>query len=202
MDETLTAVQTAVTDLANRPAWAASTDDSVLVVTTVQSLITQLTAVQGAHVRELDARGYPGKQGATSMAVWLRDALRISIHAAHRLTALAEMSDRRPDVAAAVADGGVTVEQAAVIDAALTDLPRDLDADIVGECGRLLIGHADVFEPAALRRIGERILAHVAPEVAEAALARKLERDEDRANTARGFTMSPPVNGIVRSPAR
>ena len=132
------------------------------------------------------------------MAVWLRDALRISIHTAHRLTALAALADTRPEVVAAVADGAVTVEQAAVIDAALSDLPRDLDPEITTICQKVLLDEARVFEPGALRRIGERVLAHVAPEVAEEALARKLERDEDRANTARGFTMSTPVNGIVR----
>ena len=132
------------------------------------------------------------------MAVWLRDALRISIHTAHRLTALAALTDTRPEVAAAVADGAVTVEQAAVIDTALDDLPRDLDPEITTACQKVLLDEARVFEPGALRRIGERILAHVAPKVAEEALARKLERDEDRANTARGFTMSTPVNGIVR----
>ena len=132
------------------------------------------------------------------MAVWLRDALRISIHTAHRLTALAALTDTRPEVVAAVADGTVTVEQAAVIDAALSDLPHDLDPEITTACQKVLLDEARVFEPGALRRIGERVLAHVAPEVAEEALARKLERDEDRANTARGFTMSTPVNGIVR----
>ena len=172
VDDELAAIQTAVTDLANRPAWAATAADSVTVVTALQTVIGQLTAIQAAHIHELNARGYPGQQGATSMAVWLRDALRISIHTAHRLTALAALTDTRPEVVAAVADGAVSVEQAAVIDAALSDLPRDLDPEINTICQRVLLDEARVFEPGALRRIGERVLAHVAPEVAEEALAR------------------------------
>ena len=115
----LASLRTAAADLAGRSAWAASVDEQVAVVTAVQAVITVLSAVQAAHIKELDAAGFAGRHGATSMAVWLRDALRISIHTAHRLTALAALTDSRPEVVAAVADGAVTVEQAAVIDAAV-----------------------------------------------------------------------------------
>ncbi len=49
-----------------------------------------------------------------------------------------------------------------------------------------------------LRRVGERILAHVAPELADRADEAALARQEARAHARRGLTLSSPVDGQVR----
>ena len=61
-----------------------------------------------------------------------------------------------------------------------------------------LLNFAADFAPAPLRRLGARILDHVAPQVADRLDAIALERQERRAWRERGFTMSPPVSGLVR----
>ena len=120
------------------------------------------------------------------------------MHAARRLIALGTQMQARPTLAEAVATGEVTPEQAAVIDGALADLPSEAGPGLVAECETALIVQARAWEPAALGVIGERILALVAPDVADEALRRKLERDEEQAHRVRGFTMTDQGHGVVR----
>ncbi len=198
MHETLAQARAAVADLQVLPAWALTDSESVAMIDTAQQLITELTALAAAHVHELDARGYPRAQGATSTGVWLRDRFRISIHSARRLLALGNQMIDRPFLRDAVASGDINSEQAAVIDEALADLPTDVGPAVVAECEAALIDQARTWEPATLRTIAEHILAHVAPDLADDALRRKLERDEEQAHRLRGFTMTNQGHGVVR----
>jgi hypothetical protein len=61
-----------------------------------------------------------------------------------------------------------------------------------------LLGFAADFAPGPLRRLGARILDHVAPQVADRLEAAALERAERRAFPQRGLTLSPPIGGLVR----
>jgi hypothetical protein len=149
-------------------------------------------------VREIDGRGLPVARHATSTAVWLREHLRISIHAAKRMLDLAAAVDQRPALNAALVAGAVNAEQAAVVAAAVADLPADLGAELVDKAEAVLIGQAGQFEPAILRKAGQRILAHVAPEVADAADAVALRRMEERAFQRRAFHLTPQGDGRVR----
>jgi hypothetical protein len=61
-----------------------------------------------------------------------------------------------------------------------------------------LLKFASDYAPAALRRLGARILDHVAPQVADRLDAVALERAERRAWCERGLTLSAPISGLVR----
>ncbi|WP_374273181.1 DUF222 domain-containing protein [Actinoplanes sp. M2I2] len=61
-----------------------------------------------------------------------------------------------------------------------------------------MIGMAERLPAYQLRRVGERILAHVAPELAERADEAALARQEARAHRRRKFTLSLPSDGLVR----
>jgi hypothetical protein len=198
MDEVLAQARAVVDDLRARASWAASTSECVEVIETTQTLLTQLAAVQADFVAELDGRGHPAKQGAANTRVWLRDQLRISVHAAQRVINLSAVLASRPALAAEVSCGALGVEQATVISTALDDLPEDLDPALVDACEQSLIASARTFEPAALRTIADRVLAHIAPEIADEALRKKLERDELNAQRARAFTITPTRPGIAR----
>jgi hypothetical protein len=71
-------------------------------------------------------------------------------------------------------------------------------AEIVAAAQAALLEFAAEFAPGPLRRIGGRILDHVAPQVADRLDALALERQERRAFGDRGFTLAPPVSGRVR----
>jgi hypothetical protein len=69
---------------------------------------------------------------------------------------------------------------------------------IVGEAEHTMIEMADRLPAHQLRRIGDRILAHVAPHLADQADQAALARQESRAHRRRGLTLSSPVDGLVR----
>ena len=102
---------------------------------------------------------------------------------------------RRPGLDEALGAGRVNTEQVTAIVDTLTALPTDLGAEVVEKAETLLVGWAEQFEGRSLRRIGARILEHVAPEVAERADAARLAREEARAVAGRAFTLSPVVAG-------
>jgi len=80
----------------------------------------------------------------------------------------------------------------------LADLSADA-SDVVGDRAEAtLIEMADQFPAYLLRKLGDRILAHVAPEIAEQADEAALRRAETRAHRRRSLTLSLPVDGMVR----
>src|SRR5262249_53367919 len=64
--------------------------------------------------------------------------------------------------------------------------------------GAGLRGQAAKFDPADLRTIGDRSLAHVNPELADETLRKRLEREQRHARLRRGFTLSPDGLGGMR----
>ena len=63
---------------------------------------------------------------------------------------------------------------------------------------QLLVAWADRFDPTSLSRLGERVLTHVAPELADEAELKALERATERAEARRHVTLSEQQNGQVR----
>jgi hypothetical protein len=198
MEENLTQVQILAEDCATTPAWSLSDGELVACIQAVFRALQQLTAVLLHLIREADGRNLPGLHGASSGGVWLRELLRVSIRTGRQWINLARVLDQRPALDAALAGGTVNVEQAQVIAAAIADLPEEAGIENTDEAEATLIGYANQFEPTALGKMGTRILAHVAPQIAEAAEAKKLAEEEKRAHKARAFTLTPTHDGRVR----
>ncbi|HEY7273825.1 MAG TPA: DUF222 domain-containing protein, partial [Actinoplanes sp.] len=70
--------------------------------------------------------------------------------------------------------------------------------DVAAVAEAALLRFAGEFPAGPLRRLGARILDHVAPQVADRLDAIALARAERRAFPQRGFTLSPPAGGLVR----
>jgi hypothetical protein len=68
---------------------------------------------------------------------------------------------------------------------------------VPGQVEAALLEHAQVVDAAGLRVLGARALAHAAPEVADEADRRALERAEERAVQRRGLHLSPDETGGV-----
>lgn len=198
VSETVDRAASAVAELLDQSVWALASVDMVAQVRALEEIVTKVRAMRGLLIRELSGRGWDREHGATSMATWLRDVLRVSVGAARRVDGLGRQLDARPQMRAAVDAGVVNAEQAQVIRDVLAELPADLGAALVDKCESVLIEFAAVHEPSVLRRLGERILDHVAPEVAEAALAKKLEREEAAARQVRALTIRDAGDGTHR----
>ncbi|WP_281893065.1 HNH endonuclease signature motif containing protein, partial [Phytohabitans aurantiacus] len=143
-------------------------------------------------------RNLPITQQAASTAVWLRERLHISIHTARRTVDLAKTLDQRPALDTALSSGAINVEQAHIVAKTVHDLADENSADVVDLAEKALIAEFADWEPAIFRKAAERILVHVAPEVADEADRRAAERNEKRAQRTRAFTLTNNGDGRFR----
>jgi hypothetical protein len=203
VEEAVAGLSDGVDALAARGSWSLSdaqlTDAQLTdAIRGVQSLVTRLTGVLAGLAREADGRALPTRNGAVNTVTWLRDQLRISIGEARALVTIGATMHRRGAVADAISSAAITPSQATAIASTLADLPADAEPSVVDKAETMLIGYASEFEPAILRRLGTRVLRHVAPDLDDERLRQRLEREARHARQRRGFTMSSDGLGGVR----
>ena len=198
VDDLLTQLDTGSIELMNRPVFALTDDVMTAAVPTLQAIITRLTAVEAALVTEIDGRGLVRQSGSVNAATWLRDRAHISITEAHKIHTFATLLDQHPALASAVVAGQVTVEQALAIGHAMTELPDECGNEIRDKVEATLLDHAARFEPSILRKLAGRVLAHIAPDVAEEHLRSRLDREERQAARDRTLTLAPDGHGRTR----
>jgi hypothetical protein len=202
---------------ASAPLWPLTDDELHACLRTVHRWEQAVAAMKARLVREAASRGVPSAQGHRTTAAWLRADLLLDPAPAAELADRAAALNRHPAVEQAMVHGRVDARQAAVIAAAVAAIPADLE-DVValsespaGESGAsvdaravseqaesALLDMATRFPAYILRRLGDRILSHVAPEIAEEGDEAALRRQEARAHARRHFTLSLPEDGVVR----
>jgi hypothetical protein len=101
---------------------------------------------------------------------------------ATRLVRQARALESHPSTQAALAAGVIHTEQATVIVAAVEALPAEV-AYRAPAAEAHLLALADHHDARALRALGRHLLEVVAPEQADALIARQLEREETEART-------------------
>lgn len=161
-----------------RAPWALADDALLAAVERVHALGTRLSVLLAALVTEASGRGLTAKDGSTSPAVWLRSRLRIGVRAGGDIADLGAQITESEPVRDALLAGELNVDQARVIRGAVEALPHDLDPDVRSECEAVLLESAKTLDATHLRRAGQHVLDHVAPEIGEDALAKSLARDE------------------------
>ncbi|MFF0173469.1 HNH endonuclease signature motif containing protein [Micromonospora profundi] len=199
MIDALEQAEAAVAACFDAATWAASEHDLVVALDAAHRLEQRVAAVKLALVREVDGRGIAAAQGASSTVVWLRERLRLDGGAARRLVGLAASVDAAPcGVRAALAGGSVTVEQARVIAETVETVQAAAGVEVADKAVGVLLDWAGQFDATLLRRMGARILDHVAPEVADAAAEAALRAQEARAARDRQVTVSEQSDGRLR----
>ncbi|MGI5522632.1 DUF222 domain-containing protein [Micromonospora sp. CA-259024] len=199
MIDELARAESAVAACTDAATWPLSEHDLIAALEVTHRLQQRLASAQLAVVRELDGRGTAVAQGASSTAVWLRHRLRLDISAARRLVGLAASVDAAPPaVRGALADGAVSVEQARVIADTAATVSACAGAEVADKAVGVLVEWAGQFDPTLLRRMGTRILDHVAPDIADAAAAAALAAEAARAARDRHVTISEQTGGRLR----
>ncbi len=133
------------------------------------------------------------------IAEWLTVHTRTRHEDARADQALARALDRRYAVLGrALREGDATLAQAQVIARALDSLPAEVPGDVVDLAERTLVGHVAEFGPRHLARLGRRILDIIAPEIAEAAEARRLAALEAEAHRRTRLSMRRLGDGTTR----
>ena len=122
--------------------------------------------------------------GCRTVADWIAPRTGTDKRAAFAQEKLAHALDERwHQVAGALADGRVHLDQARVIVKALDALPADVSAEVRQRAERRLVEDAEQFGPTDLARLGRRVLDVIAPEVGDEQERRALERAEAKAES-------------------
>ncbi|WP_327035554.1 HNH endonuclease signature motif containing protein [Micromonospora ureilytica] len=199
MVEELAQADDAVAACVDAAAWALPEHDLVAALDAAHRLQQRLAAVTLTLIREIDGRGTARSQGASSTAVWLRERLRLTIPAARRLIELATALDSgNPGVRQALADGHISLDQARVIADTVTTVEATAGTEAADKAIGVLTDWAGQFDPTQLRKLGTRILDHVAPDIADAAAQAALEAEARRAARDRNLTLSEKADGRLR----
>jgi hypothetical protein len=186
-------------ECARRSMWSLPDTDLIDAVRTVGRAEQILAATRLHLLHEINRRNLPRRHGATSSTVWQRGSLRSGIRAAGRSHHLAAALNRRPALDTALSTGHITVEQAHIVAKKIEDLTAAaIPAPVVDLAEKALLEEHANFDADALRAIAERILTYVAPELAEEAERKKLERDSRRAEQTRALTLSATGDGRYR----
>jgi Domain of unknown function (DUF222)/HNH endonuclease len=191
------------------PLWSLTDAEIVECLHTVHRWEKNVAALKARLVQEIAGRGVPAGQGHRGVPGWLRAQLLIDPQPARELALQAAALRAHPSLEQAVIDGRVDVRQTVVIADAVDAIPAAIDGlelspeapdlpTMAAAAEATLIEMAARFPAGQLRRLGDRILVHVAPEIAERSEEAVLRRQERLVHQARSFTLSRPVGGAVR----
>ncbi|MEC9052225.1 MAG: DUF222 domain-containing protein [Actinomycetota bacterium] len=135
--------------------------------------------------------------GAATTATWLARATRSTVRSSRRAVHLAGALETYQRLRQGYAAGNVNTEQAEVIARALDALPVDIPAQVRAEAEQRLVELASHHDACDLRVLGDRVLDVVAPAVADAHEAARLEAEERAAARKTMLTMTPDGQGSV-----
>ncbi|SCE74393.1 HNH endonuclease signature motif containing protein [Micromonospora chokoriensis] len=199
MVEELAQADDAVAACVDAAVWSLPEHDLVAALDAAHRLQQRLAAVTLTLVREIDGRGTARTHGASSTAVWLRERLRMTVPAARRLVDLTSTLDTgNPGIRQALAHGAVTLDQARVIADTAATVTTSAGVEVADKAVGVLVEWAGQFDPTLLRRMGTRILDHVAPDLADAATAAALAAEDAHATRDRHLTISEQTGGRLR----
>ena len=138
--------------------------------------------------------------GARDNGAWWASVTRADFPAGRTQARLAQALDRRwTRVAAGMADGLVSPAQATVLVHVLEDLPDHLDPELRAQAETEMVTLCGQFRPCELRRLGRHLLELVAPEIAEAEEAKRLEDQEQRARAKTSLRTRLIGDGLART---
>ena len=135
--------------------------------------------------------------GAATTATWLARATRTTVRSSRRAVHLAAALESYERLREGYAAGAVNTEQAEVIARALDALPTDIPNTVKAAAEQRLVDLAAHHDACDLRVLGDRVLDVVAPAVADAHEAARLEAEERAAARRTMLTMTPDGQGSV-----
>jgi hypothetical protein len=134
----------------------------------------------------------------TGAGSWLAETTLLTRKEASALLYAGRDLSQFPAVAWATLDGAVLPQQARAITRVLADLPDDLPAGVVGEAEELMVTYAEQFNSAELSQLSRHLLEVLAPEIAEASEAERLEREYQQAVRNRHLDFKHDGHGTTR----
>ena len=138
--------------------------------------------------------------GARDVGTWLASVTRADVPDGRAQSRLAAALDRRwHRLGAGMADGVVSPAQARVVVEALEALPGDLDPALADRAEAQMVTYCEQFRPTELRRLGRHLLQVVAPQIADAELAKQLNNEEQQAREKTSLRTKYIGDGLART---
>jgi hypothetical protein len=174
------AMAAALKDVADVDPMFMRTQDKAAALEGITAVLNQSEELR---LRLLDSAEDVAEQTADrDPAAWLARTTRLDRSQARRLQRVGRSVGRRwARVRQALRDGGINLDQADAVTAALEALPAEVDTEVLDRAEAALVEQASQFGPKQLRVLGRRVLHVVAPDAAEDVEQRALEREEANA---------------------
>ena len=165
--------------------------DAVLAESLVglREVIDALEAQWLRRLEVFDRRGGAAAAGAVSTGAWVRHQCRLAPGAARDRVELARALAERPETAAALAAGEISVPHARLVTVALAELAEAASRELAAEAEPALVDVARGMDPGRLRRELVHVRHALAPEAAATAADRTFDR--------RGLSVSETFGGMV-----
>ncbi|CAN5581402.1 hypothetical protein BH11ACT8_BH11ACT8_23250 [soil metagenome] len=181
------------TALVDRPTWSlggAQTRDLLVEATALAAQVAELQARLLSHADTIDA---VKEVGAGSTSAWLAVSTRMTRRTAGGAARLAGSLAKHDLTREALGRGEVLVEQAGVIIDAVDALPDDRGVREL--CEKHLLAEAAHHDAADLKVLGQRVLALLDPDAADAHEAKLLDEEERAAQKKTKFTLADNGDG-------
>ena len=179
--------------------WSArGSDELVGTVETLQALRAELVAVEAQVLAEIDARQVAKRElGWASTADWYTHLAGLRRgDGKRRVDHARQLVSQRPATLAALREGTVSPEQAAVVLDAVDALPTS--PHLRDRAEQVLLEEAGRLNATDLTRAGRRVLDIVDPDHTDRTLERQLDREERAAHHHRYLSITPDGAGGVR----
>ena len=161
--------------------WAMSAHERGETIAELLALRSRIDAHLYTVVSDADRDDVAASAGATTTAAWVRAGSGVTGAKAARLVRQARAIEPHPATHTALVEGVIHTEQATVIVAAVDALPTEV-VDRAPDAEAHLLSLAEQHDARALRALGRHLLEVVAPDEADALIARHLEREEAEAH--------------------
>jgi hypothetical protein len=172
------------------------TEDKADLLRRLTTLSSQVEALRLSVIAA--SEDVAAERGDKRVADWVTRETRCDKRAAHAQQTFGEAMDCRwTRIGGGVASGRVHLDQARVVVRSLEALPPEVGPETRLLAEEHLLGLCDNFGPRDLARLGERVLAFVAPEIADEAERKALERAEARAATKTRLNFKTHHDGTV-----
>jgi hypothetical protein len=189
------AADAALAEVSDAPVWSM---DAGQVSETLDALAAHEARTAALRARLLVHAEAVEANESMRLPGWLARRHKLSRPEAHRRARVAKGLDRHPLTAVALAESRVNDQQAEAILSGLAELPDDLDPDLTQKAEQHLIELAKDYDAKSLRGFARTILEVVAPDLADAHLAKLLERQERDAEDANRLRVWDTPHGRVR----
>ena len=173
--------------------------DGALIATVGDALVLagRVHAYALSLLAEIENRDAVHHEVGVSTAGWLADTQRYTRRESNQLIRDASDLRRFTQVRDGMLAGSISIPQSQAVARVLHKLPDDLGIDSEHAAETTMVEYCAEFDSHALNNLARHLIDVIAPEIAEEAEAKRLEREARQARTRRHLSFAPDGDGSM-----